>query len=240
MTVVDARLLHKVRDDCRYALRDLCEPQKRTIWREDGTVSAHHAVSLLKQLREEVANSSSRGGRRKSSNSSPLGVDALDLWDQVRAGALYLAASTGAHLDRQPDGAPDTAAVEHAIRQAVAAAAGLSDVEAVLGVRNALEGWVKAIRALLNPAKRVPLWGRSCPVQACGESTVWRRDESDGEVKRTAALEIVMEEDRSATLAAKEARCLACCEVWPRDRLLELADAMGLAIPGMEEGNPAA
>ena len=238
MTVVDARLLHKVRDDCRHALTDLCDPQKRSIWREDGTLSRHHAVSLLKQLREEVANSSNRGGRRKSSSSSPVGVDALDLWDQVRAGALYLALSTGAHLERQPGDAPDTAGTEHAIRQAVAAAGGLTDIEAVLGVRNALEGWVKAIRALLNPAKRVPLWGKECP--ACGEKTVWRRDDSDGEKKRTAALEIVMEEDRSATLAAKEARCLACCEVWPRDRLLDLAEAMGLALPGMEEGNPAA
>jgi hypothetical protein len=77
-------------------------------------------------------------------------------------------------------------------------------------------------------------------MEACGERTVWRQDDSDGETKRTAALEIVMEEDRSATLAAKECRCLACNEVWPRDRLLELAESMGLAIPGLEEGNPAA
>lgn len=232
MTAADARLLHKVREDCRHALTDLCDPQRRAIWREDGTLSRHHAVSLLKQLREEVAGSGGRPGGPRRSAPIPVAVDALDLWNVIETGAIFLAASTGAHLE--------VSGPEHAIRQAVAAAGGLSDVEAVLGVRNTLEGWAKAIRTLLNPAKRVPLWGKACPVEVCGERTVWRQDVSDGEAKRTAALEIVMEEDRSGTLAAKECRCLACNEVWPRDRLLELAESMGLAIPGMEEGNTAA
>jgi hypothetical protein len=94
---------------------------------------------------------------------------------------------------------------------------------------------VKTIRTLLNPTKRVPLWGHPCPIEVCGEQTVWRRDDTDGEVKRTAALEIGMDENQSGTLAATEARCLACGEVWPRDRLLDLAESMGLAIAGVDE-----
>lgn len=231
----DARLLRRVVDEARGALHDLCDPLKRSVWREDGTLTRHHAVSLLKQLREEVANSSSRGGRRKSSSSSPVGVDALDLWNSIQSGALFLAASTGAQLD-----SPDA---EHVIRQSVAAAGLLTDVEAVLGVRNTLEAWVKAIRILLDPPKRIPLWGRECPMEVCGEKTVWRRDDSDGEVKRTAALEVAMEEEQVGKLVARECRCLACGEVWPRSRLVELAEAMGLFVPGLvgvDEGEPAA
>jgi hypothetical protein len=58
----DTRLLIKAREDIRFALRDLCDPLQRTIWREDGTLTRHHAVSLLKQLREEVAGSGGRAG----------------------------------------------------------------------------------------------------------------------------------------------------------------------------------
>lgn len=224
----DTRLLVKAREDIRFGLRDLCDPLQRTIWREDGTLTRHHAVSLLKQLREEVAGSGGRAGGPRRSAPVPVAVEALDLWGSVVAGAKLMVDSTGANLTESGP--------EHAIRRSVSAAGGCTDLETLWGMRNTLERWVKQIRALLNPSKRIPLWGRPCPVESCGESTVWRRDETDGEVKRTAALEIGMDENQSGTLAAKEARCLACGEVWPRNRLLELAEAMGLAIPGMQEG----
>lgn len=225
----DPRLLHKARDDVRYSLRELCDPLKRTVWREDGTLTTHHAVSLLKQLREEVGNSGGRSGGIRRAAPIPVAVEALDLWTSVLAGARLMAEETGATLTEPGP--------EHAIRRAVAEAGGSSDLELLWGIRNSLDGWAKSIRALLHPSKRIPLWGKACPT--CGEVTVWRRDESDGEAKRTAALEIGMEENQSGTLAAKEARCLACTAVWPRERLLELAEAMGLAIPGVEEGTAA-
>ena len=225
-TTADLRMLLKVRDDIRFALVDLCDPQKRTIWREDRTLTRHHAVSLLKQLREEIAGSGGRVGGPRRSAPIPVAVEALDLWGTVVAGARLMVEATGAQLvDQGP---------EHAIRQSVAAASGCTDLETLWGMRNTLEKWVKQIRALLNPGKRIPLWGRPCPIETCGEVTVWRLDDTDGEMKRTAALEIGMDENQSGTLAASEARCLACGEVWPRNRLLELAEAMGLAIPGLE------
>jgi hypothetical protein len=228
----DTRMLFKAREDIRFALHDLCDPLQRAIWREDRTLTRHHAVSLLKQLREEVAGSGGRPGGPRRSAPIPVAVEALDLWGSVVAGAKLMVEATGA---RQTEPGH-----EHAIRRSVAEAAGCADLETLWGMRNTLEKWVKLIRALLNPSKRIPLWGRSCPVEGCGELTVWRRDETDGEVKRTAALEIGMDENQSGTLAAKEARCLACGEVWPRDRLLELAESMGLAIPGLMEGTTAA
>lgn len=227
MTISDTRLLRQAIDDTRHALADLCDPLKRAVWREDGTLTRHHAVSLLKQLREEVAGSGGRPGGPRRSAPVPVAVDALDLWSAIQAGALLLARETHAELDSHDP--------EHAIRKAVAAVALSTDLPSVWGVRNALEGWTKAIRLLLDPPRKVPIWGKSCPVEGCGEKTVWRRDESDGEVKRTAALEIGMAEGRSGTLEARECRCLACGEVWPRDRLLDLAEAMGLAIPGLED-----
>lgn len=251
MTTSDPRLLHKVVEDCRDALSDLCDPLKRTIMREDINpttgrvrgytgVTRHVGLSLLEQLRDEVANSSNRGGRRKSSSSSPVGVDALDLWNTIATGALFLAAQTGAHID-----GVDT---EHVLRASVAATSLLADLEAALGVRLALQGWVKSIRTLLDPPKRVPLWTQACPVEDCGEETVWRLDESDGEVKRTAALEVSFAEDTLGQVVAKEARCLACGAEWGRQSLLFLARLLGrdftgvdLSLFGVEdEGEPAA
>lgn len=223
----DPRLLHKTRDDVRYALRELCDPLKRTVWRDDRTLTVHHAVSLLKQLREEVANSGGRPGGVRRAAPIPVAVEALDLWNSVLAGARLMAETTDAVLTESGP--------EHAIRRSVAQAGGMTDLETLWGIRNTLDGWVKSIRTLLHPAKRIPLWGRPCPVETCGEVTVWRRDDSDGEVKRAAALEIGMDENQSGTLAAKEARCLACNTVWPREKLLDLAESMGLAIPGVEE-----
>ena len=227
----DTRQLFKAREDVRYALKDLCDPLQRTVWREDGTLTRHHAVSLLKQLREEVAGGRGRPGGPRRSAPVPVAVEALDLWTEITAGAQFMARELGAELD-----GADT---EHAIRKAAAAAGTSTDLQAVWGVRNTLDTWVKAIRTLLDPPKKIPLWGKPCPVEVCGEVTVWRRDESDGEVKRTAALEIGMVEGRSGTLEARDCRCLACGEVWPRSRLLELAEAMGLMIPGIEEGSAA-
>lgn len=245
MTVVDPRALHKAVDDMRHALKDLCDPTRRSYIRErwnptretweldTGNVTRHEAPALLALLRQEVANSSNRGGRRRTSHSSPVGVDALDLWNNITSGALVLAAQTGAHIDgADPD---------HVLRASTAAAGGSTDLELVWGVKLALQGWVRAIRTLLDPPKRVPLWGATCPVPTCHTPTVFRLDESDGETKRTAALEVVLEEDQYGEMKAVSCRCLSCGEEWPRARLWFLARLLGRDLVGVdEEGNPAA
>lgn len=225
----DPRLLRKTMDEVRDALDELCDEQKRTVWREDGTITRHTAPSLLDQLRDEVANSSNRGGRRRTSTTSPVAVDALDLWNSVCDGALYLAASTGAHLDG--------GGAEYIIRASVTAVGTSTDLEAMLGVRNYLRAWTNSIRTLLDPPKRVPLWGHACPLETCGEQTVWREDESDGgEKKRTAALEASFE-DTPKGVEVEVIRCLACSEEWPRAKVLFLALLMGRDLAGIDWDN---
>lgn len=246
MTVTDPRLLRKAVDDMRDALRDLCDPQRRSYIREDGTLTRHEGDSLLRQLRDEVAGSGGRAGGPRRSAPIPIAVDALDLWNAVTNGALVLAAQAGAHID-----GPDP---EHVLRATTATAAAGTDLEVVHGVRLALLGWVKGIHALLEPEKRVALWGQACPVEVCGSREVWRLDERDGETKRTAALEVSFEEvwddsTRQHELVARECRCLGCGEEWPRGKLLFLAKLLGRDFTGVdlsgfgidtEEGNPAA
>jgi hypothetical protein len=222
-------------EEVRDALHDLCDVQVRSVWREDGTVTRHEGLSLLDQLRDEVANSSSRGGRRRSSNSSPLAVDALDLWNTIGAGMTELCSEFDAHSE-----APG---IEAGLRATVAAAGGSTDLEALLGLRAFLRAWVNSIRTLLDPPKRVPLWGHACPVDVCGERTVWRVDESDGELKRAAALEAALAENTRGDLEVTEVRCLACAEPWPRAKLYFLARLLGCELPGVENeetGEPAA
>lgn len=229
---VDARLLHKTREEVRDALHDLCDVQLRSVWREDGTVTRHKGLSLLDQLRDEVANSSNRGGRRKSSNSSPIGVDALDLWNTIGAGMTMLCEEFDTH--------PEQPGLEAGLRAVVSVAGASTDLEALLGLRGFLRAWVNSVRTLLDPPKRVPLWGHSCPVEGCGEKTVWRVDDSDGELKRAAALEAVLEENQRGELEVVEVRCLACAEPWSRSKLYFLARLLGCVLPEAEEGEPAA
>lgn len=228
---VDPRVLNKTRDECRDALHDLCDVQVRSVWREDGTVTRHQGLSLLDQLRDEVANSSSRGGRRRSSHTSPLAVDALDLWNEIGAGMTMLVSEF--------DAAPDGQGIEAGLRAVVAAGGMSTDLEALLGLRGFLRAWTNSIRTLLDPPKRVPLWGHPCPVEGCGEKTVWRVDESDNELKRTAALQVSFEEmwsdeKRCHELVAKDACCLACDEPWSRPQLLFLARLLGRDFTGVD------
>lgn len=245
MTVVDPRILHKAVDDMRHALKDLVDEQRRSYIRADNTVTRHVGDSLLQQLRDEVSGSGGRPGGPRRSAPIPIAVDALDLWNLICSGGLVLAAQTGAHID-----GPDP---EHVLRAAAAAAAGSTDLDAIHGVRLALNGWVKDIHALLEPEKRVALWGQACPVEVCGAREVWRLDERDGETKRTAALEVSFEEVwndtiRQHELVARECRCLSCGEEWPRGKLLFLAKLLGRDFTGVDlsvfgidtEGEPAA
>ena len=227
---VDPRLLNKTRDEVRTALHDLCDPMKRGFLTDSMQVSQHEAPSLLNQLREAVATgkgSASRGRGR----GLPISIEAHDLLVEIGQRTIWLVQQTGA--------SPAGADIEPNLREVVAACGLSLDLEAIIGVRRFLQTWATQIRTLFDPPQRWALWGHACP--ECDSATVFRLDESDGEEKRTAALEVAFtgsDVDRKIQCV----RCLACLEEWQPNQLLFLGRLLGCEIPGVsdDEGEPAA
>jgi hypothetical protein len=214
----DLRSLHKAMDEVRVALSDLTAPSVRGQWRDDGTVSRHRAPSLLDQLRSQVGNSSGRGGAPGKTAPIPINADALDLLNTITWGTDDLV--------RLADVSPDVASVEGRLKAVAAAAGGWTDLEAVHGVRLALSGWVRAIRTLLDPPKRLYL---AAPCPRCEQSMVWRRDESIGEDVQQPALQVD---------GIEGCTCLACGAHWPPQLFEHLASVLGC--PPIDRGEPAA
>lgn len=227
---VDPRILHKAREETRDALHDLCDPIKRGFLTDSMTVSQHVAPSLLDQLREAVATGRERGAGRRGLG-LPISVDAHDLLTEIGRRTIWLVRETGA--------TPAGQDVEPNLREVVASCGLSLDLESVLGVRGFLRAWTNSIRTLFDPPKRWALWGFSCP--ECDEHTVWRLDDSDGEEKRTAALEVAFTETDGGEQRIRDVHCLACQEEWVPSQLLFLGRLLGCEIPGVDtEGEPAA
>lgn len=226
---VDPRLLHKTREEVRTALHDLCDPMKRGFLTDSMQVSTHIAPSLLDQLREAVATGTERGGRGRGVG-LPLAVDAHDLLVEIGQRTIWLVQQTGA--------TPAGADIEPNLREVVASCGLSLDLESILGVRGFLRAWAGQIRNLFDPPQRWALWDYACPV--CQSKTVHRLDDSDGEEKRTAALEVSwLGTGRSKVLQC--VRCLACQEEWQPNQVLFLGRLLGCDLPGLsDEGEPAA
>lgn len=226
---VDQRILNKTRDEVRTALHDLCDPIKRGFLTDSMTVTHHEAPSLLNQLRDAVATGRERGSRGRGVG-LPISVDAHDLLVEIGQRTIWLVHQTGA--------TPAGADVEPNLREVVASCGLTLDLEAVVGVRRFLSAWAQQIRTLFDPPQRWALWGHACP--ECDSATVFRLDDSDGEEKRTAALEVAFvgtDQDRKIDCV----RCLACLEEWKPNELLFLGRLLGCEIPGVtDEGEPAA
>lgn len=244
MTDVDPRVLHKTREETRDALADLCDEQKRSYMREkidpdtgavigiDG-VTRHTSPSLLGQLAQAVAKGTLRGVRGGGGSPLPISADAHDLLTTIGRRTIWLLGETGA----QPAGSD----IEPNLRAVVGWVCVSSDLETTLGVRNFLRAWVAAIRNLLDPPKRISLWDHACPVETCGQREVWRLDESDGEEKRTAALEVAYAELDSGEWTIRDVHCLACTAEWLPSQLMWLGRLLGCEIEGVQpEGEPAA
>ncbi|UQE74207.1 hypothetical protein MYK68_15965 [Gordonia sp. PP30] len=83
------------------------------------------------------------------------------------------------------------------------------DVPAILTIAGRCEDWAKEIDQLFDPPRRLTI-SAACP--ECGESTVYRPDET-GEWVRQPALTVDYQ---------RGADCLACREHWPPERFLLL------------------
>jgi hypothetical protein len=214
----DVRSLHKALDEMRVALADLVDPVQRGFLEGDLKVKQRVAPSLLNQLRSQVGNSSGRGGAPGKTAPIPINADALDLLNTIAWGTDDLV--------RLADVAPEVASVEGRLKAVAAAAGGWTDLEAVHGVRLALSGWVRAIRTLLDPPKRLYL---AAPCPRCERSMVWRRDESIGEDVQQPALQVD---------GIEGCTCLACGAHWPPTLFEHLASVLGC--PPIDRGEPAA
>lgn len=218
-----ARLLHRVRDECRDALHDLCDPQVRTYMREDidpatgamlgfKGVTRHVGLSLLGQLRAAVSSSTSRGGAAGKSAPIPISTDAHDLLTSISKSTAKLEELAGL-----PAGA---GWLGDRLRAVVREAGQWTDLEAVLGVRLALTKWVHSITTLLDPPRR---WHIAAACPECQRSVVWRRDESLGEHVQQAALQVD---------GKTGCDCLACGAHWPPSHFEHLARVLGFPAIG--------
>jgi hypothetical protein len=237
---VDPRILNKTRDEVRTALHELCDPVKRGFLTDSMQVSTHIAPSLLDQLREAVATGTERGGRSRGVG-LPLAVDAHDLLVEIdrRISCRRRSCEPGGECFAHELGVSLVGSeIEPNLREVVAACGVSLDLEAILGVRRFLTAWITGIGTLFDPPQRWALWDYACPV--CQAKTVYRLDDSDGEEKRTAALEVSwLGTGRSKVLQC--VRCLACQEEWQPNQVLFLGRLLGCELPGLsDEGEPAA
>lgn len=229
----DPRLLRKTIDEVREAHTALVDPIKRGFLTDSMEVSTHLAPSLLNQLRQAVATGSSTGGIRGKGTPLPISADAHDLLDDIERHAMGILKSRYFRIT------PASRDIEPNLRELVAACGLSADLEALLGVRGYLRAWVASIRSMFDPPKRIYLWGHPCPV--CQARMVWRLDDSDGEEKQTAPLEVAFTETDTGERKIKDVHCLACQEEWLPSQLMWLGRLLGQEIPGVEtEGEPAA
>lgn len=225
MSTQDVRVLRTACDETRDALGDLCDPLKQRFLMPTMGVTEYISPSLLEQLRDAVATGRERGGRG-ASIPLPISTDAHDLLVKIGRQTMWLLGETGAR--------PAGAGIEENLRSVVNTVTSTAmDLEAVLGVRNFLRSWATSIRNLLDPPKRISLWGYHCPEPKCEAEEVWRLDESDGETKRTAPLEVAFTETNGDP-AIRDVHCLACGKEWPPNQLLWLGKLLGCEIAGVQ------
>lgn len=218
MTAAAVRTLRDVQDEARAALRELCDSARRPEMRDDGRVTAHEEPSLLEQLRDAVSSSTSRGTRGRGT-AIPVSADALDLLAKIEAGAIRLATYAQVTV---------WSGIEPRLRAVVARAGQWTDIDAVAGVKLTLQGWVKAIRLLLDPPRRLHIAG-ACP--RCDKAVVWRYDETLGEDLQHPALAV--DPDTGCD-------CLACGAHWEPNQFLFLANLLGCPPIVSDEGGSAA
>lgn len=190
------------RNDLRHALAELLDPQRHMVLRENGTTTIHTAPSLLLQLERATANGGEirrSGGRRGTP--LPIAVDATDALIKItrEAGRLHRQVLTRQYGDPAP-----------IIRAAADIASRWDDAPSLQWITDQLQAWAAAIRAVLDPPRRLHL---AAPCPACRARMVLRTDDT-GEQVQTPALTV--DSDRGAD-------CLACNAHWPPGHFDHLA-----------------
>ncbi|GAA2657968.1 MULTISPECIES: hypothetical protein [Actinosynnema] len=187
----------------------LVMPGLYVLHRQDDRHEVAEVLPLLKQVQEAVMPQGRRSGPAGALGSRP----------PASLGALSLLGEIGAEVDRTCCGhGHDARGLPERVRAWVAHAEPWQhhDPEYVLWAAELSQGWVRAARALLDPAPRYPLRGRACPT--CGTATVqaWSEDAEDW-VRRPA---LSVDPEQAQVVCADCGRC------WPLDAWVQLGELM--------------
>lgn len=207
------RTLRTLRDKVRHDAALLVQESTREIERDDGSVFLSRADSLIDQLQAAIARDSdaeiAKVRRSKGTLPTVMSVPAFDVMRDID--------KVTKAWNRDRDVSVRIAAVVAELCR--------GSVEAIPRIRYVsryLDSWVRLIRELFEPPRRIHLVG-ACP--ECGETSVRQYSPDDGEYVIASALHIV----RTGETHACE--CQGCGTVWPESQFLLLAKVLGCDSP---------
>lgn len=183
-------------------VHELVSSHERTV----GDLTGQEPALLLQLQRAIASDTSGAYGGGSTRTGAPIDPSALALWDEIRG-------CIGEFWPGRGDLRQATTPVPQRLRMWVSAVAGTPNEIHLLEM---CEHWIHRIRDLLEPPKRVPLWGVNCP--ACGHNKVWAPNQY-GESALAPAILV------HASESPIRAECLACEEHWKGTDLSNLGAA---------------
>ena len=182
-----------------HAVHELVSTHERTVGELTG-----QEPGLLQQLQRAIA-SDTAGADRASGRTtgSPLNVNALSLWDDIFRNVSEFWPGRG-------DIKQSTTPLPQRLRLWTSVVAGTENEPHLLEM---CLHWARQIRELLEPPKRIPLWGAKCP--SCEFTKGFQRDQY-GETVLAPALLI------HASETPMRAECLVCESEWVADEINNL------------------
>lgn len=187
------------------AIDQLTQPALATVTRDNGTRERAATPCLLDQLTQATRPGTERSGSSAPGSRPPASMNALTVVAEIGTEMRQALAALGHQVFGPAPRAPLSAQVrlwasygEHWQHE---------DPDYLVYATRQAEQWVRAARAVLEPAPRYRLRGHACPT--CGSSTVWVWSEVEEQYVRQAALGI--DTDRV------EAVCAACDDRWGLD-----------------------
>jgi hypothetical protein len=175
---------------------------------QTGAVSYPTVLSLFTQLRQEQASGSRLGAGGKASGSrSPIAINAVTLWAEIRETLSTMHIASTGRDDR-------TLTPEAKLQKWAVSTLGDNSGQATEKCFRTAARWAAAIEGLISPVPRIEVRG-ACP--GCAATHAWTWDE-DEYVRNTAI-----------TATRYEARCGACGASWTGSAINDLANTIGKA-----------
>ncbi|SFE55004.1 hypothetical protein SAMN04487819_11682 [Actinopolyspora alba] len=204
-TTLETAELRESVDRLRAHAADLLDARSRPVMRDDGTVTAHPEPSLLDQLRDAIAPGTDRRPGTGAGSRTPISIEAHDRLAEIDATSTRI---------QQALASPPHRDVAERLRGIVATVTATTDRESIDTVTAHLNHWVREIRVLFDPPRRLHV---AAPCPACQTRMVATTGD-DGETVQTPALWVD---------GQTGCRCHACGHHWPTSHLEHLAAVLG-------------